>query len=84
MHKSPPRTKEQAQQFLRSLGLLKRRRVLEGTEREQVLTMLSLVESEVTNNQRFWTETWRVGNTIYHLTTGEGIDELEEVIDDYE
>ncbi len=82
MHKSPPRTKEQAQQFLRSLGLLKQRRVLEGTEREQVLTMLSLVESKVTNNQRFWTETWRVGNTIYHLTTGEGIDELEEVTED--
>lgn len=84
MHKSPPQTKEQARQFLRSLGLLKQRRVLEGTEREQVLTMLRLTPSESSNNQRFWTETWRVGNIIYHLTTGEDIDELVEVIDDYE
>jgi hypothetical protein len=63
--------------------LLKKRRIIEGEEREQVLTMLRLLgPGEQSNNQHVWTESWRVGNVEYNIHTGEKFDELEEVIDD--
>jgi hypothetical protein len=69
--------------FLKSLGLLKKRRILQGEEREQVLTMLRLMgPGEESNNQHVWTESWRIGNVEYNYHTGSGINELEEVIDD--
>lgn len=74
---------ESARRFLKGLGLLKKRRVIEGEEREQVLTMLRLLgPGEQSNNQRVWTESWRVGNIEYNSHTGEEFEELEEVIDD--
>ncbi len=72
----------QAREFLRRLGLFKNTRLLQGAEREQTLTMLRLIEPEVSNNQRFWSETWKLGNRTYVLTTGEDLDELEEIIED--
>jgi hypothetical protein len=76
-------SREQAQEFLRQLGLLRRRRVLEGTERDQTMTMLRLIgPGEQSNNQRFFSETWQVGHIMYCHTTGQDIDELEEIIDD--
>jgi hypothetical protein len=76
-------TPEQAGEFLKKLGLLKKRRRLEGEELEQVLTMLRLLgPGEQTNNQHVWTESWRVGNIEYNHHTGDGFEELEEVIDD--
>jgi len=77
-----PQTPESARAFLKRLGFLKQRRVLEGEERDKILTMLRLIEPEVSNNQRFWTKSWTVGNVSYVLTSGEGIDELEEIIKD--
>lgn len=77
-----PKTPEQARAFLKSLGLLKKTRVIEGTEREKTLTMLRLMPSESSNNQHLWTESWRVGNITYDLVSGTGIDELIEVIED--
>lgn len=69
--------------FLKSLGLLKKRRILQGEEREQVLTMLRLKgPGEESNNQHLWTESWRIGNVEYNHHTGSGVNELEEVIDD--
>ena len=59
--------KEQALAMLKQLGLLKKRRTIVGEEREQILTMLRLLESESSNNQHVWTETWKVGNITYHL-----------------
>lgn len=75
-------TKEAAQEILKKLGLAKKYRVLQGSEREQVATMLKLVPSEHSNNQRFWCETWQVGNITYNHYTGSGLDELEEVTED--
>ena len=73
---------ETARRFLKELGLLKKRRSLQGEEREQVLTMLRLLGSgEQSNNQHVWTESWRVGNMEYNLHSCEGFEELEEVID---
>lgn len=74
---------EASRRFLKGLGLLKKRRIIEGEEREQVLTMLRLLgPGEQSNNQHIWTESWRVGNVEYNIHTGEKFDELEEVIDD--
>ena len=74
---------ESARRFLKGLGLLKKRRVIEGEEREQVLTMLRLLgPGEQSNNQHIWTESWRVGNIEYNIHTGAKFQELEEVIDD--
>ena len=77
-------TKSQARAFLKSIGLLKKMRVIEGAEREKTLTMLRLVPSESSNNQHLWTETWRVGDVTYDLVSGTGVDELIETTEDYE
>ena len=83
MAKYPKLTPEQARNLLQRLGVFKKRRVLEGEEREQVLTMLRLLgPGEQSNNQHIWTESWRVGNIEYNIHTGEKFEELEEVIDD--
>lgn len=74
---------EAARRFLKGLGLLKKRRVIEGEEREQVMTMLRLLgPGEQSNNQHVWTESWRVGNIEYNIHSGDEFEELEEVIDD--
>lgn len=79
LHNDPEKLRE----FMKSIGAFKKRRVIEGEEREQVLTMLRLLGSgEQTNNQHIWTESWRVGNIEYNIHTGEKFEELEEVIDD--
>lgn len=76
-------TPEQARAFLKRLGLLKQRRILEGQELAQVLTMLRLIgPGEMSNNQHVWTISWRVGNVEYNYHSGDGFEELEEVIDD--
>ena len=76
-------TKAEATALLKQLGLHKRRRVLEGKERDQVMIMLALIgPGDESNNQHTWCESWRVGNIEYNHYTGKDIDELEEVIED--
>ena len=75
-------TPDEAREFLGRLGVLSKSRTIVGEEREQVLTMLRLIKPEVSNNQRFYTETWQVGDGWYYLHSGDGIDELEERIND--
>ena len=83
IRQSAPRTPEEARAFLKQLGLLKTIRVLTGNEREQVETMLRLIgPGEESNNQRFWTEEWVVGDKTYQHTMGEGVDELAEITED--
>ena len=78
-----PKTPEQARAFLKSLGLLNKTRVIEGTEREKTLTMLRLMPSKVSNNQHLWCETWKIDNVTYELYSGyKDVDELIEVIED--
>ena len=44
------------------------RRVLEGDEREHMLTIFKLLEPfETSNNQRSFTEEYRHANKIYHV-----------------
>lgn len=77
-------TKEQARALLKSIGALKKRRIVKGKERKQVETMLRLVPHEDSNNQRFWCRSWIVGNITYNHYSGSGLDDLEEVIEDDE
>ena len=74
---------ERLKKFMKDLGHFKKRRILEGEEREHILTMLRLIgPGESSNNQRVWTESWRVGNIEYNIHCGDNFEELEEVIDD--
>lgn len=75
-------TKEQATNLLKSIGALKKCRIVSGEEREKLMTMLKLIPSTHSNNQRFWCETWQVGNVTYNHYTGSGLDDLEEVTDE--
>jgi hypothetical protein len=69
--------------FMKSIGAFKKRRSIQGEELEQVMIMLRLMgPGEQSNNQHVWTESWRVGNIEYNLHSGDGFEELEEVIDD--
>jgi hypothetical protein len=44
-------------------------RTLEGQEREHVLTLLHMIAPfEQSNNQRTWTDSYRIGKTVYHVT----------------
>lgn len=74
MNRSPFRTKEEATEFLRSIGM-KNRRTLLGTEREHMLTLLALIEpSDSSNNQRTFTETYHHAGKEYELTWGFNIE----------
>lgn len=62
-------TKE-ALEFLKSIGM-KKRRVIEGSEREHMLTLFALIEpSETSNNQRTFTETYHHAGKEYEVTYG--------------
>jgi hypothetical protein len=67
---SPIKSKEDAIKFLRSIGM-KNRRILEGLEREHMLTFLMLLEpDDSNNNQRTFTETYTHAGKEYQLTWG--------------
>jgi len=73
-------TQAEACAFLSRAGLLKNTRILEGVERKQVETMLHLLgPGKESNNQRFWSEEWVVGDITYVHTSGSGVDELAEI-----
>jgi hypothetical protein len=58
-------------------------RIIEGQEREHLLTVFRLLEpSEESNNQRSWTTVYEHAGKTYHLTTGDGWDELAEILPD--
>lgn len=70
MSTSPFRTKEEATEFLRRIGM-KKRRVLEGAERDHMLTLFALVRpTETSNNQRTFTETYHHAGKEYEVTYG--------------
>ena len=74
MNRSPFGTKEEALEFLKSIGM-KNRRVLEGDEREHMLTIFALVEpTETSNNQRTFTETYYHAGKEYEVTWGFSIE----------
>ena len=59
------------------------RRVLEGQERDHMLTVFQLLEPfETSNNQRSFTEEYRHANKVYHVHYFEGETEVEEILPD--
>ena len=86
--RSPFGSKEEAIEFLKSIGM-KQRRTLEGEEREHMLTLLALIEpTNTSNNQRTFTDTYHHAGKEYELTWGfsdEGpeplVEELRELDD---
>ena len=76
-------TKEAAVSFLRKIMGPPSREV-KGLERDQVLTMLALMDSsESYNNQRYWTEVYVVGNVKYHVTSGVDWGEEDPLVEEY-
>ena len=83
MTTSQEMTQQEARAWLKSMGLLKTTRILEGKEREQVETMLRLLGGgQESNNQHLWCESWTVGNITYDHVTGSGVNELVEIIEE--
>jgi hypothetical protein len=75
-------TAKQARDFLRKV-MGPEQRIIEGVEREHLLTVFRLLEpSEESNNQRSWTTVYEHAGKTYHLTTGDGWDELSEILPD--
>ena len=76
------RTKEEALALVRQI-MGRPCRELEGQERDQLLTMFSLMEPEKAfNNQHTWTDVYMIGKTEYHVSSGPGIDLIVEVYED--
>lgn len=70
MHDSPFSSDAEALEFLRRIGM-KKRRVLEGAERDHMLTLFALVSpTETSNNQRTFTETYHHAGKEYEVTYG--------------
>lgn len=74
-------TPEEARAFIRKV-MGPPRRVLEGAEREQTLTMLALIgPSATSNNQHSWSEDYVQGSKHWCVTTFAGGDAIVEEIE---
>lgn len=70
MNRSPFRNQEEALAFLKKIGM-KKRRVLEGVEREQMLLVFALIgPTDSSNNQRTFSETYYHIGKEYEVTYG--------------
>jgi hypothetical protein len=70
MNRSPFRNQEEALAFLKKIGT-KKRRVIEGVEREHMLLIFALIgPTESSNNQRTFTNVYRHIGKEYEVTYG--------------
>ena len=70
MNRSPFKNQEEAFAFLRKIGM-KKRRVLEGVERDHMLLIFALIEPhDSSNNQRTFSETYYHVGKEYEVTYG--------------
>jgi hypothetical protein len=70
MNRSPFRNQEEAFAFLRKIGM-KKRRILEGVEREHMLLVFALVgPTDTSNNQKTFSETYHHIGKEYEVTYG--------------
>ena len=78
------KTVEEARAFIRKV-MGPDRRVLEGAEREQMLTVLRLIEPiRTTNNQRSFTDEYIHAGKIYDVHYFDDETIIEEIIEDEE
>ena len=83
MLKSKELTPEQSFNLLKAIGALDVHRKIEGTEREHLVTLFNMMEPvEQSNNQHSWTDTYHIGEKVYHCHFFPGADEplIEEYI----
>ena len=74
MNQTRSPNQQEAIEFLKKIGM-KHRRIIEGTEREYMITLLKLIEPvDISNNQRTFTETYHHAGKEYELTWGFGDD----------
>ena len=70
MNRSPFRNQEEALAFLKKIGT-KKRRVIEGVEREHMLLIFALIDPiESSNNQRVFSDRYRHIGKEYEVTYG--------------
>ena len=75
-------TREEAQAFIRKV-MGPARRVLEGSEREHMLTVLSLIEPiRTTNNQRAFTDEYVHAGKMYDVHYFDDGTVVEEILKD--
>ena len=56
-------------------------RIIEGVEKEHMLTVFRLIKpTDTSNNQHTWTTVYHHAGKEYHLTDGVGFDELTEIL----
>lgn len=54
--------------FMKSIGAYDKHRKIEGTEREQLVMLFQMMEpTESSNNQHSWTDTYHIGERVYHV-----------------
>jgi hypothetical protein len=84
MSNFPPKTKEEARAFIRTV-MGPPHRVLEGQEYKDITLLLRLTTPfRSSNNQHASTDEYRLGGKLYHVTYFSGIDEpnIDEVEED--
>ena len=75
--------KDEATAFLRKV-MGPPAREIKGLERDQVLTMLALLEpTHALNNQRYWTDVYQVGKIRYNVTSGVDWGDEDPMVQEY-
>ncbi len=76
------RTVEEARAFIRAV-MGPERRLIEGQEREHLLTVFRIIDPvEESNNQHSWTTVYKHAGKEYHHVEGDEFDELTEILPD--
>ena len=71
-------TPEQMHSLMVSIGAFDVHRIIEGKEREQLIMLFNMMEPvEQSNNQHSWTDTYHIGEKVYHCHFFPGAEEAE-------
>lgn len=76
--KKPKLTSEQLHNLMVSIGAFDKRRKIEGKERENLVMLFQMMEpTESSNNQHSWTDTYHIGERVYHVHFWPGAEEAD-------
>lgn len=71
-------TDEQLHNLMKGIGAFDVHRKIEGKEREHLITLFNMMEPvEQSNNQHSWTDTYHIGDKVYHCHFFPGAEEAE-------
>jgi hypothetical protein len=69
---------EKLKKFMISIGAYDVHRKIEGKEREQLVMLFKMMEpTESSNNQHSWTDTYHIGDKVYHCHFFPGAEEAQ-------